>query len=161
MSATIVGPSGNTFTNLSPARSWKEPRSIGQFSYAFHWLDADVLGMDADEDAHPCLCIYPVGMPDGAVPYIIPQRNMFAYADSKSGDPSPWLLGAAFKACMTFNTFPSKATVRKLCDLVVEALPDLQRMPSSRPSEQEVAAPNLGIEATIKLNGQTFKQAAF
>jgi len=152
MSASILGPSGSKFVELGGERAWLQ-RTIGEFTCSFQWLD-----LDDGEDPQPCMCIYRAARTLDVVPYVIPQRNAWAFADNKSGGPSAHAIGASFKACVTLGTFPSKDTVRKLLDLIVEGIPDLVRMPSDQAAGLEMRRTFYGMEATAKINGRTVRE---
>lgn len=138
---------------LGGERAWLT-RTIGEFVCSFQWLHRD----DIDpEGPHPCMCIFRGSRARDVVPYVIPQRNAFAFAD-RDGNPTPHALGAAFKACVTMGTFPANDTVRKLVDIIVEGIPDLIKMPSDQPASLEVARMLMNIEATAKINGRTIAQ---
>ena len=151
MSASVLGPSGSKFVELGGERAWLQ-RTIGEFTCSFQWLD-----LDDGEEPHPCMAIFKASRMLDVVPYVIPQRNAYAFAD-KSGGPSPHAFGAAFKACVTMGTFPSKDTVRKLLDIIVEGIPDLIRMPSDQMAGLDVKRTFYGMEATAKINGRTVRE---
>lgn len=151
MSASVLGPSGSKFVELGGERAWLQ-RTIGEFTCSFQWLD-----LDDGEEPQPCMCIFKASRMLDVVPYVIPQRNAYAFAD-KSGGPSPHAIGAAFKACVTMGTFPSNDTVRKLLDIIVEGIPDLIRMPSDQMVGLDVKRTFYGMEATAKINGRTVRE---
>jgi hypothetical protein len=153
VSASILGPSGHAMVELGGERAWLV-RNLGEFVCSFQWIDRG----DIDpEGPHPCMCIFRATRALDVVPYVIPQRNAFAFAD-KDGGPTPHALGAAFKAAITMGTFPANDTVRKLVDIIVEGIPDLIKMPSDQPRDLEVARRIHGIEAHAAINGKTLIQ---
>jgi hypothetical protein len=151
VSGSILGPSGGKFVELGGERAWLT-RNIGEFVCSFQWID-----LDDGEDPHPCMCIFKANRALDVVPYVIPQRNAWAFA-SNTGGPSPHAIGAAFKACMTMGTFPAQDTVRKLVDVIVEGIPDLIRMPSDQMAGLETRRTFYGMEATAKINGKVVRE---
>jgi hypothetical protein len=151
LTASVLGPSGSKFVCLDTSRAWMH-RTIGEFVCSFQWLD-----LDDGEDPQPCMCIFKASRMMDVVPYVIPQRNAYAFAD-KSGGPSPHAIGAAFKACLHMGTFPSNDTVRKLLDIIVEGIPDLVRMPTDQHEALNLRRTFYGMEATAKINGRTVRE---
>ena len=148
MTASILGPSGSPMIELAGERAWIT-RTIGEFICSYQGLD-----LQDGEDPQACMCIVRANRALDVVPYVIPQRNAFAFADNR-GNPTPHALGAAMKAAITMGTFPAQDTVRKIVDIIVEGIPDLIKMPSDQPASLEVARMLLGIEAHAAVNGKT------
>lgn len=153
MSASILGPNGHPMVELGGDRAWLT-RSIGEFVCSFQWIHR----VDIDPDGpHPCMCIFMGKRAMDVVPYVIPQRNAWAFAD-RDGNPTAHAMGAAFKAAIAMGTFPARDTVHKLVDIIVEGIPDLIKMPSEQPHDLHVARVLLGIEASAAINGRTIRQ---
>lgn len=151
MSASILGPSGSPFVELGGERAHLQ-RVLGEFIVSYQWLD-----LQDGEDPQACMCIFKTTRALDVVPYVIPQRNAFAFAE-KSGGPTPHAIGAAFKAAITMGMHPAKDTVRKLLDIIVEGIPDLIRMPSDQPSALNFKRHIVGIEARATLNGRVINE---
>ena len=151
MTASILGPSGSKFVELGGERAWLQ-RTIGEFTCSFQWLD-----LDDGEDPQACMCIFRATRAMDVMPYVIPWKNAYAFAD-KTGGPSPHAIGAAMKACIHMGTFPAKDTVRKLLDIIVEGIPDLIRMPSEQMAGLDVKRTFYGMEATAKVNGRVVRE---
>jgi len=154
MSASILGPSGMPMVQLGGERAWLQ-RVKGDIVCCFQWLDRS----DIDpEGPHPCMVLFPAvrRMETGA--YVIPQRNAYAFAD-KHGNPTPHLLGSAFKAAMDMGFYPDSMTVHRIVDVIVEGLADLVKMPSEQHADLNTRkAEHFGIEASAKVNGRTIHQ---
>lgn len=153
MSGSILGPSGRPMVELGGERAWLQ-RVKGDIVCSFQWLQLDELDPDAPI---PCMCLFPTvrRMETGA--YVIPQRNAYAYATNRGG-PTPALLASAFQAAQDLGFFPDKTTVTRVMDIVLEGLPDLIRMPSEQPHSLDVARRRLGIEASVTINGKTYRE---
>lgn len=136
---------------LAGERAWLT-RTIGEFVCSLQWL-----ALEGSDEPEACMCIFPARRHMDVVPYVIPQRNAWAFAE-RSGNPTPHAFGAAFKAAVAMGIFPARDTVHKLLDLIVEAMPDLIRMPSAQPASLDVARRLLGIEAHAAINGRTLME---
>lgn len=151
--STILGPNGKRMVELGGERAWLV-RVIGDVVASYQWLHRP----DIDpEGPHPCMCLYAANRRMDTGAYVIPQRNAFAYATNR-GEPTPALLGMAFKAAQFMGFFPDRMTVKRVIDIIVEGLPDLIRMPSEQPSALEIKRARLGIEASAAINGKTIHQ---
>ena len=154
----ILGPRGTAMVELGGARSWRT-FTKGDIVISLQWLD---LGAQGHNEGAPeaVMAIFPANrrMETGA--YIVPQANAWAYVNNK-GEPTPQLMKAAFLACVQMGFHPDKSTVFRVMDGICEAMGDLIRMPSDMPDSLHVAKAVAGIEATMKLNGQTVAEAVF
>lgn len=90
--------------------------------------------VDVDGDPMPCLA---VGNPSKRSCYIIPLESAFKYADSESGEPTPFLAVAAMKIAETIGIYPDKSACFRIASAVVDNLPDLISMPPKPRLTQE------------------------
>lgn len=150
--SSILGPSGTPMVELGGERAWRKYVK-GDVACAFQWLDLREHGERSD-GPEPCMVLYPSNRRMDTGAYVIKQRNAHAYADSR-GNPTPQLLGTAFKAAMTLGfDLNDRAAITRMVDVIVDAIPDLIRMPSEQPKALEVAKARMGIEASVKINGR-------
>ena len=102
------------------------------------------------------MCLFPAFRRLETGAYTIPQRNAWAYADSKTGKPTEALFATAHKAAVTLG-FDSndKAAFFRILDLIVDGMPDLIDMPGQQPSALEVKKRIHGIEISATAAGKT------
>jgi hypothetical protein len=126
----------------------------GNIVISFQWCK-----LSPDEDMpEPCMCLYSenrLTMNGGA--YVIPQRNAYWYADSKTGAPTNDLVLAAKSAAEHLGFFPDKWTCFSIAEAIVDALPDLIAMPDlpSKALEDHLfAQKSQGIRMVVKQGGK-------
>lgn len=154
MSASILGPSGMPMVELGGERAWLV-RVKGDIVCSFQWLDRPAI---SKEGPHPCMALYPAVPRMEAGAYVVPYRNIWAYAN-EDGSPSEHLLNAAFQATIDMGFFPDQCTVHRVVDIIVDGLEDLKKMPSEQPAHLNTRkAEHFGIEASAKINGRTIHQ---
>lgn len=159
MTASILGPNGTPMVELGGERAWRQ-RVIGDVVCSYQWLDLRTHG-ESSEGPEPCMVLFPAHrrMETGA--YTIPQRNAWSYADNK-GNPTPQLLGTAFKAAITLGfDMNDRAAIKRMVDIIVDGIPDLVHMPSDQPAALEIKRHRQGIEAAVKVNGREIHHEAF
>ena len=149
--SSLLSARGQRMVELGGERSWLE-RTKGDIGIIFQWLE-----IPGKKEPQPVMALFPLILKLDGGAYVIPQDNAYEYADSK-GEPTPYLLTAAFNAAQTMGFFPDQSTVFRIVDIIVESLPDLIRMPSDQPERLNVERPTMGIEATAKVNGQTIHE---
>jgi hypothetical protein len=151
--SSILGPSGNRMVELGSQSSWLI-RQKGDIVCTFQWLDIG----DESGEPQPCMCLYPVNkrMESGA--YVLPQSETYRFADTK-GNPTPHLMGSAFKAATAMGFFPDKSTIHRIMDIVVDGISDLVKMPSYVPTEVTKKGPIQGIEVTLKAGDKVIHEA--
>lgn len=157
--STILGSSGTPFVELGGERAWRQ-RVVGDIVVSYQWLDLRAWNdPGADDGPEPCMCLFPAHrrMETGA--YTIPQRNAWAYADSRTGKPTNALFSTAHNAAMTLG-FDSndKAAFFRILDIIVDGIPDLIDMPSDQPNALEIKRPVAGIEISASAGGQRLKE---
>jgi hypothetical protein len=151
--STILGARGLPMVQIGGDRAHKE-FTKGDIVVSLQWIDrADV----DPEGPHPCMILRPKFRKEDAGVYVIPQRNGFAYQDSK-GNPTAHALGAAFKAAIEMGFFPDQTTVHRILDAIHECMPDLIRMPSTQPNALEVKRAIRGIEVSASVGGRVLHQ---
>ena len=143
---SILSARGQRHVELGGERCW-EQRIKGDICISYQWFDI------GKRDVAACMVLFPTTRKMDGGAYAIPQENAYEYADSK-GDPTPYLMVAAFNAAASMGFFPDQSTVFRIVDIIVDGLPDLIRMPSDQPGELEVKRAVLGIEARAKVAGQ-------
>jgi hypothetical protein len=156
---SILGPNGTPMVELGGERAWRK-RVIGDIVVSYQWIDLRAHGdTNAEDGPEPCMCLYPAHRRLEVGAYTIPQRNAWAYADSKTGQPSEQLYRTAHRAAgdLGFDKNDKQAFFRVL-DVICEGIPDLIDMPSEQPSALDLRRHLLGIEAAAKVNGQTIHQ---
>ena len=95
-------------------RAWKKHK-IGQFILAFHWVNNEGSMVIAAHKRPNTPAI------------IIGQSMAHEYADSKSGDPTPYCAHKCLEYVGAMGLLKMEAP--KLMQLIVEAIPDLLEMP--------------------------------
>ena len=150
--SSILTPRGQTWVEIGGERSWGEQRVQGDIAVSYQWLN-----IPGQRDPQPCMVLFPTVMKMDGGAYAIPQANAHEYGDRR-GNPTPYLLTAAYNAAQTMGFFPDQFTVFRIVDIIIDALPDLVRMPSDQPARLDIKAPTIGIEATAKVNGQAIHQ---
>lgn len=149
--SSILGARGANWVELGGDRCWGQQRVKNDIVVSFQWL------MTGKRDPEACMVLFPtVPKMDGGA-YAVPQGNAYEYSDNK-GNPTPHLLTAAYNAAQSMGFFPDQSTVFRIVDIIVDALPDLLRMPSDQPEALDIKRAVLGIEASAKVAGQTIVQ---
>lgn len=153
----IIGTSGRPMVELGGTFVWRQFIK-GDLVISFQWLDLREQG--AGDGPEPVMSIFPAHRRVDTGAFVVPQAKAFEYLDSK-GNPTPYLLGAAFKACVAMGSEPDKSTVHRIMDAIYEALPDLIKMPSAAPAEIANRQKRVvrGIEATATVNGHVVQEA--
>ncbi len=152
MSSPILGQSGRPIVEFGSANAWLV-RTKGDIVCSFQWMDI------GDESGIPqaVMALYPVNRRMNGGAYVLPQEQAYRFADNK-GRPTQHLMGAAFKYCSVTETFPDKSTIHRVMDIVLDGLGDLLKMPSDQPQTLAPVKQIRGIEAELKVNGQTIKE---
>lgn len=146
----LLGRNGTPYVELGGERSWKQFVK-GDIVVTFQWLG----GIKKDPVA--CMVLFPSVLKLEGGAYAIPQDNAYEYVTSE-GNPTPYLLTAAYNAAQTMGFFPDQSTVFRIVDIITDYLPELIRMPSDQPQSLDIKGPVLGIEATAKVEGQVVRE---
>lgn len=152
MSASILGPSGSRMVAFGGNTAWKQ-FTKGDIAVSFQWINTAT-----DDEAQPCMCLYPANRRAEAGAYVLPQGEAWRMVN-RNGNPTQHLMGAAFKAAYALGSFPDKSTVHRIMDIVWEYMPELVKMPSTAPEDLLVKAPVQGIEVTVKQNDKPIVEA--
>jgi hypothetical protein len=152
-SPAILGTSGRPIVEYGGDSAWLV-RTKGDVVCSFQWLDVN----DESGEDQAAMCFYPVVKKADGGAFAILQNCAHLYATRK-GHATPHTMGAAFKYCMATGAHPDKATIFRVMDIILESLPDLQKMPSSKPIGWTRAQPIQGIEIAVKVDGKTFHEA--
>ena len=154
MNATLLGPRGTPMVELGGERAWRK-YTKGDVVASLQWLDLQAQDPDFPEDGPiPCLCLFHAfrRMDTGA--HVIPQRYAYLYG-ANDGKPTPAFFNGVMNACETLGFDRNdKASQHRIMDIVLDAMPDLIRMPSTQPNPLEVKKHTLNIEASVKINGR-------
>jgi hypothetical protein len=151
----ILGPSGTPYVELGGERAWRQ-RVVGDIVVSYQWLDLKSWGdPGAEDEPEPCMCLFPAHRRLETGAYTIPQRNAWAYADSKTGKPTGALFTTAHRAAMTLGFDQNdKAAFFRILDIIVDGIPDLIDMPGTQPSALEIKKPVMGIEISASAAGK-------
>lgn len=156
---SVLGPRGLPMVELGGDRAWRTFHK-GDVIASLQWIEVQAFDPEFEEEGPvPCMCLFHAHRRMDQGSYVIPQRNAFQYALADgNGVPD------AFKACVAmaavqlgFSPTDTHA-IHRVFDIVLEAMPDLIRMPSDQPAVLNVARPVQGIEATAKVNGKTIRE---
>lgn len=142
---TLLSANGQRMVELGGERAWLQ-RVKGDICVSYQWLHV------GKKEPSACMTLFPTVMKMDGGAYAIPQDNAYEYADS-SGNPTPFLMVAAFNAAQTMGFFPDQSTVFRIVDIIVEGLPDLIRMPSEQPGVLNLDRIVHGIEARASVGG--------
>lgn len=157
--STILAPSGSPFVELGGERAWRQ-RVTGDIVVSYQWIDLRAWNDPGAEDGpEPCMCLFPANRRMDTGAYTIPQRNAWAYADSKTGQPTEAIFQTAHKAAMTLG-FDSndKAAFFRILDIIVDGIPDLIDMPGEQPGELTIKKAIAGIEISASAAGQRLSE---
>lgn len=146
----ILSPNGQSWVEVGGERCWLQ-RIKGDICVTYQWLDV------GKREPSACMALFPITMKLGGGMYAIPQENAYEYADVK-GNPTPYLMTAAFNAAQQMGFFPDESTVFRIVDIIVDGLADLVRMPSEQPTDFHIKKPVMGIEATARAGGRVVHQ---
>lgn len=152
----ILSPTGRPMLELSGAQAWRT-FTKGDITISLQWLDLRPWGVQSDGPEPVMVLQASARRTHGAGVYVIRQDTAHEYATTR-GDPTPHLLGSAFKGAVQMGFYPDKSTVHRILDAVVEAMPDLIRMPSVAPTALHDTRPVHGIEATATMNGKVIQE---
>jgi hypothetical protein len=157
---TLLSATGARMVELGGARAWRVFNRSGIVA-SLQWLDC------GNEDGpEPVLALFKAQRSSLHQPgaFVIAQTAAHEWM-ATSGHRSPKLLaGASFIAGVIGFDRNDKAAQHTIISLVEDTMADLVRMPASLPADVQAAAqakPVLGIEATVKINGNTVQEAVF
>jgi len=128
---------------------WKEKDWV----IALHWVDYQGKG------EQPTMILRPARWagykPPGAAPYCLQLDQCYKLVNS-NGYPTERLIEAAGNCCAVTNTFPDRPTLHNLCDIILNAVEELVKMPPRKlagaPEDVE-DGPAVG-EMTLVADGQ-------
>jgi hypothetical protein len=134
----------------------------GDITVSLQWVQLDV-----SDDPAPCMCIYRsnasrmMAKSNSGV-YVIPQNTAYLYAGSKSGAPTQYLIEDTLEIAKYLGFFPDKTTCFRIAEAIVDAIPDLIRMPDASVDlhNKLFAKEKLGLDLQVKLNGSVIHEAA-
>jgi hypothetical protein len=86
----------------------------------------------------PAMVLFPAIPGSGAGAYIIALSAAWRYADSYTGQPTPYLLQQTIPIARQLGMFITADTLRRIADIIVDTLPDLIAMPPE-PADIETA----------------------
>lgn len=149
----ILGPKGSPMVEFGSTRAWRV-YTKGDIVCSFQWID---IGHESGE-AQPCMCLYKATPSADRGVYVIPADNAHAFATNKGG-ATEQLLGSAFKAAVQMGFFPDRFTVKRIIDVILDAMEDLIRMPTAQPAALDLKAPTMGIEVSVKQGDRVIHEA--
>ena len=103
--------------------AWKVHRT-GELVVAFHWVGS------GGKDPEPTMCLYPAHPSRKAGVVMIGLSSAYKYADSRSGDPTPYLVQQTIPFAEHMGMVATSGLLRKIADTVADFLPDLLKMPN-------------------------------
>lgn len=142
--SSILGPKGMPMVEFGGSRAWRQYVKRDVVA-SFQWID---IGHESGE-AQPCMCLFPTERRMNGGVYVIPAENAHLYADNK-GHPTPFGIGAGFKAAVQLGFFPDRSTVKRITDIIVDCLDDLRKMPTGQPSALDLKRQTMGVEVQVK-----------
>lgn len=93
--------------------------------------------------------------------YLIPLDNAHQFADSISGEPTDYLMMAAFTIARVLNLGTDRFIVHEICDAIVDNLPDLIEMPPApQITQKQLLAKAEQQGLVIKSGGRTLLDAS-
>ena len=126
-------------------------------------------------DGEPCMCLgtmtardrikgflMPNSIKEKRAAFVIPLKMAYLYAESKSGDPSHYLMQRSFLVAKHLGLDSEKSTIKNIVDAILDGIPDLvSMMPldttlSIKQIEQKAEQQGL----IIKMDGQTVLDAS-
>ena len=159
MTASILGPRGLPLVELGGDRAWRTFVK-GDVIASLQWIDVAAADPEFPESGPvPCMCLHHAHrrMETGA--YVIPQRNAFQYALADGAGIPDSFKAAVLMAVVQLGFDPmDRAAAHRVFDIVLEAMPDLIRMPSDMPGALGVKRQVFGIEAQASINGRVIHQ---
>lgn len=101
-------------------------KSCGDFGVLFSWFNPQPRRLDSEHE--PVMALVRRAGGEGRS-FMIALSAAYLYADSESGQPTPYLLQRAFTVASVLGLHPDRSTIRRICDAIVDNLPELIRMP--------------------------------
>jgi len=133
---------------IGGAKAWKV-RQHGDIAVSFQWVNEE-----------PAMILFPArrSLP-GAGAFVIAISAAFKYADSRTGEPTPYLVRASVQAAQQLGfTNSDTYAARKVAEVIVDSLPDLIDMPPEPQQFNQEQAAAIG-ELSIKVDGETVHEA--
>lgn len=155
----LLGPRGLPMVELSGARAWRT-FTKGDVIASLQWIDVKAFDPQfEDEGPVPCMCLHHAHRRVESGSYVIPQVNAFKYAMSNgTGIPDSFLVAVHNAVVELGFDRNDKAARHRVFDIVLEAMPDLIRMPSEMPESLHVAKQVRGIEVTVRQGDRVLHQ---
>lgn len=129
------------------AKAWKV-RQHGDIGVSFQWVNEE-----------PAMILFPArrSLP-GAGAFVLCLSAAFRYADSVTGDPSPYLVQQSIAIARQLGFSPTDTfACRKIAETIVDSLPDLLGMPPEPQQFTEKQQQAIG-EMLIKVDGETIAE---
>ena len=126
---------------LGGETAWRV-RAIGEYIISYQWLDSE-----------PCMFIRRRDQQRGGA-FALPLHAAHQWAHSDGHPDLSHAIPTAVRALETMGSFPTKDSVRKLVDIVVDGIPDLLDMPQHLVKPRDKPAPAIG-ELITKIAGET------
>ncbi|QNK66078.1 hypothetical protein [Variovorax sp. PAMC26660] len=152
---SLLGPRGTPMVELGGERAWRQ-YTKGEIVCSLQWLDLQAQDPAFPEDGPiPCMVLFHAFRRLNTAAHVIPQRYAYLYG-AREGKPTFHFFRGVADACETLGFDRNdKAAQHRMMDLVVEAMPDLIRMPTDQPNALEVQRHRMGIEVTARAGGKT------
>lgn len=150
----VLGPSGRPMVSLGGEGAWKQ-WTHGDIVVSLQWHDCG-----AEDGPEPCMVLFPAARRDAGA-FVMPEKSSWKYGRN-DGRPTELTWHASRMIAVMLGFDANDRSVRmKICEHIVDHLPDLKAMPSQAPQESIAKAITLGIEATASINGKVIKEEVF
>lgn len=135
--------------------AWKVHRT-GELVVAFHWVGS------GGNDPEPTMCLYPAHPSRKAGVVMIGLSAAYKYVDSRSGDPTPYLVQQCVPFSEHMGMVITSGTLRKIANTVVDFIPDLLAMPNEPDELDAIRRAKEGKvgEMSIIANGEKVLEVA-
>lgn len=112
------------------------------------------IGVDRSRPDEPCMVLGSKGQRRAA--WVIPLSVAHIYANSATGAPTEYLVGATIKIAQALGLSPDKYVCRDIADAILDNLPELLAMPPA-PEEDTKAKIERAVERhglNVSVNGE-------
>lgn len=130
------------------AESISQTKRHGEVCTFYQYIETDY-----DKEGEPCLCIGNNSrLAQKRRAWVIPLSEAHRYADSMSGGPTADLVETTIKISQMLHLAPSRQLYFKLVDIILDAIPELLRMPPRPPEDARAKIENAVERQGLKIN---------